>query len=123
MHSAISHALRIKTAWRVRVGDAGEFLIDRVLTQPSAKADIGKAEARRRRADLDSAPILVHMVLIDCWPNDLGRFASSLTGAHVSDLFSKIDQLTKVADPRRLSLTCTLSMKGYLREYWNREVV
>jgi hypothetical protein len=57
----------------------GEFLIDRVLTQPSAKADIGKAEARRRRADLDSAPILVHMVLIDCWPNDLGRFASSVT--------------------------------------------
>ena len=51
------------------------------------------------------------MLPIDCWPNDLGRFASSLTGAHVSDTFSKIDQPTKGADPRRLSLTCTLPMK------------
>jgi hypothetical protein len=35
---------------------------------------------------------------IDPWPNELGRFASSPTGAHVSDPFSKIDQPTKGAD-------------------------
>jgi hypothetical protein len=32
---------------------------------------------------------------IDPWPNELGRFASSPTGAHVSDPFSKIDQPTR----------------------------
>jgi len=32
---------------------------------------------------------------IDPWPNELGRFASSPTGAHVSDPFSKIDQTDK----------------------------
>jgi hypothetical protein len=30
-------------------------------------------------------------VIIDTWPNDLGRFASLLTGAHASDDFSNID--------------------------------
>jgi CspA family cold shock protein len=39
------------------------------------------------------------MTSIDNWPNDLGRFASLLTGAHVSDPFSKIDQPTNGADP------------------------
>jgi|GEM_PF-6600348 len=42
-------------------------------------------------AGLDIAPIRAHIALIDTWPNDLGRFASLLTGAHVSDPFSKID--------------------------------
>jgi hypothetical protein len=36
-------------------------------------------------ADLDGAVIRVHMGVIDTWPNDLGRFALPLTGAHVSD--------------------------------------
>ncbi len=54
--------------------------------------------ARRRLIDLDFVPIPVHIVQIDTWPNDLGRFASFLTGVHVSDPFSKIDQPTKVAD-------------------------
>jgi CspA family cold shock protein len=55
--------------------------------------------ARSRPVDLDVAPIRVHIVPIDTWPNDLGRFASLLTGVHVSEPFSKIDQPTKVADP------------------------
>jgi cold shock protein len=41
----------------------------------------------------------VHIDAIDTWPNDLGRFALLLTGAHVSDPFSKIDQPMKSADP------------------------
>jgi hypothetical protein len=58
-----------------------------------------RISARRRPADLDFTPIRVHIVVIDTWPNDLGRFASSLTGAHVSDPFSKIDEPRKAADP------------------------
>ncbi|CCE11818.1 hypothetical protein BRAS3843_830035 [Bradyrhizobium sp. STM 3843] len=36
-------------------------------------------------ANLDGGPICAHMAAIDTWPNDLGRFASPPTGAHVSD--------------------------------------
>jgi hypothetical protein len=71
-------------------------LIERVLHGP--KQDPRRTSARRRPADLDAAAIRVHMELIDTWPNDLGRFASLLTGAHVSDPFSKIDQPTNGAD-------------------------
>ena len=67
--------------------------------RPCLKQPRSEAFRTRRPADLDFAPIRVHTVLIDTWPNDLGRFASSLTGAHVSDPFPKIDQPTKAADP------------------------
>ena len=70
-------------------------MIDRVLHSRDPK----RTSARQAPGDLDFAPIRVHIVLIDTWPNDLGRFASSLTGAHVSDPFSKIDRPTKGADP------------------------
>jgi hypothetical protein len=65
-------------------------------TRQDPKADIGQGKGL---ANLDVTPIRVHMVPIDTWPNDLGRFALLLTGAHVSDPFSKIDEPTMGADP------------------------
>ena len=65
------------------------------LARPRSTAEIGNGLGP---ADLDGAAIRVHMGAIDTWPNDLGRFALPLTGAHVSDPFSKIDQSTKGAD-------------------------
>ena len=96
-HSAISHPIKNTLCFALRqLGvfglEGGEFLSTAFLHSQVPK----RSSARRRPADLDAAPIRVHIVPIDCWPNDLGRFASSLTGAHVSDPFSKIDQPTKV---------------------------
>ena len=95
-------------------------MIDRVLHSQAPKP----TSARQTPANLDFAPIRVHMVLIDTWPNDLGRFASVLTGAHVSDPFSKIDQPTKGTDhsaPK--SYVYVVSEKDVLCEYRNCEVV
>ncbi len=50
-------------------------------------------------AGLDIALFRAHMTLIDTWPNDLGRFASLLTGAHVSDPFSKNRLIDEDTDP------------------------
>lgn len=67
-------------------------MIDCVLTRLRLKADIGKGPQTLTSLQF------VFIWLIDTWPNDLGRFASLLTGAHVSNPFSKIDQPTKGAD-------------------------
>ena len=48
------------------------------------------------------------MVAIDTWPNELGRFASLMPGAHVSDPFPKksINRQTALT-LRRPGLACT----------------
>jgi CspA family cold shock protein len=43
---------------------------------------------RTRRLGLEIADIRPHLASIDRWPNELGRFASLPTGAHVSGISS-----------------------------------
>lgn len=75
---------------------ARSFKFERSSKRQDPKSDIAQGKGP---ANLDATPICVHIVLIDTWPNDLGRFALLLTGAHVSDPFSKIDESTMGADP------------------------
>jgi CspA family cold shock protein len=57
----------------------------RSCTAKAQSRRLGRRGDSRRPVDLDFAPIRVHIAVIDTWPNDLGRFVSSQTGAYVSD--------------------------------------
>ncbi|MEJ2375699.1 MAG: hypothetical protein P8Y53_12315 [Pseudolabrys sp.] len=47
--------------------------------------DFGERLRPTRRLDLEIGRIRPYVAYIDRWPNEMGRFASSLTGAHVSE--------------------------------------
>jgi hypothetical protein len=68
------------------------------MTKDSTVKSMSTRPISQERSDLDAGAVRVHMRAIDTWPNDLGRFASSLTGAHVSDpLLQKLDPSTRDA--------------------------
>jgi hypothetical protein len=103
------------------------LLICRVLTDSTAttKPDVGKGFLDAALAAIYSPSRLG----IEIWPNELGRFPSSLTGAHVSDPFSKSIDGHRGFGPildclALLGLTWKFSVtRTSLSEYRNREVV
>ena len=89
-------------------------MIDRVLHSQNPKL----TSARWRPADLDVAPIRVHMVPINRHlAKRLGRFASVLTGAHVSDpspkSINRRGVYVYVVSEGRYSLKWFNSQKGF----------